>query len=83
MFEYALDDFLEIKGACDVKKRRPLKEFLLAQALDRLELLVVEGFVLAKNLVVLEPEKPAAIENLVFLRPKDGKIHVTHIKRSR
>lgn len=74
-----MDDYLEIKGGFDAKKRKPLKEFLGSQTSDNLEPLAVEGFLLARNLVLFEPRESVQVEKLVFLRPRDGKICVKQV----
>ena len=78
--EYVLHDFLELKASLHPKKTKPLKEFLFSQKLDGLQVSTVEGFLLAQNLVLIEqPVTPPAIQNVVFLSPKDGRIRVKHL----
>jgi len=80
LFDYALNDFLELKGALSAIKAGALKRFLLSQRLDGLCLVPVEGFALAGNLVVIEQRKTRGVKTLVFLSPKDGRIRIRQLR---
>ena len=75
-FEYALEDFLELKASVQAKKAKLLKNFILAQKPNDLMLSAVEGFHLSQQLVLIGAEDPHAFENLICLNPQDGKIQV-------
>ena len=76
-----LEDFLEIRAFLSGRTSRPIKEFLFSRPLRRYEIHPLEGFSLDGNLVLLENGGPDPVENLVFLRPREGAIQVSRINR--
>ena len=77
--EYVLEDFLEIKTSLAGERMAALKQFLFSQPLNGHQVLSVEGFLLANQLVVVNEGNPHGIEHLVFLSPESGRIRVNHV----
>ena len=77
--EYVLHDFLEVKASLDPEKAKPLKKFLFSQSLDGETLSTLEGFSLAKQLVLFEQSDPESFQNLIFLNPEDGAIQIKRL----
>ena len=77
---YVLEDFLEVKASLDAKKTRALKQFLFSRPLNGHQVSSVEGFLLANHLVVVNEGDPGAVEHLVFLSPRNGRIRINCLK---
>ena len=76
-----LEDFLELRACLSGQTAQPIKSFLFSQSLHRFEVSPVEGFRLDRSLVLFEKGNPSSIENLVFLRPRNGVFRVTRIAK--
>lgn len=76
MFEYAIEDYLELKACLDKRRTKSLKQFLFSQEPEGFSLSAVEGFLVAGHLVLIQPGDPDCVDNLVFLSPNDGTIRV-------
>lgn len=81
--EYILDDALALKARLNRQKRKPLVKFLLTAPLDGLRIEAVEGFRLAKNLVIFDGSDSAKVTHLIFIRPGDGRFSVKKLHSSR
>jgi hypothetical protein len=79
MLEYVIEDFLDLKARLDAKRAKPLKKFLLSRRLQPGSLSSIEGFHLARQLVLIVPRRPHSFEHLVFLNPVNGAIQVKRI----
>lgn len=76
IFEYVLEDFLEVKASLDGDKMRPIKKFLFSQRFEGRVLSSVEGFSLSRQLVLIDRGDPHFFRHLVFLNPQNGWIRV-------
>lgn len=78
--EYVIEDFLELKAYLDPGRVQPLKDFLFAQSLEGQILINVEGFHLARQLVLIDSGDPQLLDHMVFLNPEDGQIRVKRLR---
>ena len=76
-----LEDFLELRARLSGQTSQPIQNFLFSQSLRQFEVMPVEGFRLDRSLVLFEKGSPSSIENLVFLRPRNGVFRVTRIAK--
>ncbi len=76
-----VEDFLELKASLVAEKTKALKEFLFSQALDDFEISAVEGFLLSNHLVLIGPNGPPAVNKVVFLNSKNGRIQIQNLSR--
>jgi len=78
-FRYVLEDFLGIKAALQAKQTEPVTEFLLSQGLEEYHLTPVEGLHLPGQLILIAHINPHSVENLIFLRPGDGRVRIRRL----
>lgn len=76
LFDYVLEDFLELKASIGANKVGTLRTFLESKKGSELSIVPVEGFAVNRQLVLLRKGSPQSFENLVFLNPKSGWIRV-------
>lgn len=81
IFEYILEDFLEIKACLEAEKTKPIKDFLSSQGTSGFSLKAVEGFALGPQLVLIREDNPQSFRHLVFLHPEHGRIRVRSLRR--
>lgn len=78
--EYVLDDFLELKVCLDAGKTEAVKQLLFSQPLNGHQVSSIEGFLLGHQLVVFHKGDPGTLNQLIFLRPEDGKMRVKRLQ---
>ncbi|MBI4115403.1 MAG: hypothetical protein HY447_02385 [Candidatus Omnitrophica bacterium] len=79
MLDYVIQDFLELKASLEGDKVRQIKEFLLSQDTDHAVVTPIEGFQLARQLVLVVQGSQRALKRLILVGSEDGKVEIKNL----